>query len=124
MNQSHCLNEIFDELHITADKHTQIISFINKYNSFRSAESDDERIKLKNYEYRIGKFVYVEIHIALNIVFEIERFNEYFNDSTTHHEQALMTLLSYVRFTIDLDIAYKMRSNVSESLNSSENSKF
>ena len=35
-----------------------------------------------------------------------------------------MILLQYVRFTINLDIVYKMKSNINENLNNNENFKF
>ena len=37
--------------------------------------------------------MYAAIHIYLNIVFAVERFNQYFNDLTIHHEQTLIILL-------------------------------
>ena len=86
INQSYYLNEIFDELHMTADKHTRITLFINEYNFLRSTESDDERINSKNYQHKIDKFIYTAIHIHSDIVFAIERFNQYFSDLTIYHE--------------------------------------
>ena len=68
--------------------------------------------------------MYVAIHICLNIVFAIERFNQYLNNLIIHHEQTLMILLQCVRFTIDLDIVYKMKLNVNENLNNNKNFKF
>ena len=68
--------------------------------------------------------MYAAIYICLNIVFAIEFFNQYFNDLTIHHEQALIILLRYVRFTIDFDIVYEMKLNVSENSNNNENFKF
>ena len=53
--------------------------FINDYDLFRSTESDDERINLKNYQCKIDKLMYVTIYTRLNIVFTIERLNQYFN---------------------------------------------
>ena len=49
MNQFHYLNEIFDELHMIANKHTRTTLFMNEYNFLRSVELNDERINLKNY---------------------------------------------------------------------------
>ena len=66
---------------------------MNEDNFLRSIESDDERINSKNYQYKIDKLMYVAIHIRLNIVFAIERLNQYFNDLIIHHEQALIILL-------------------------------
>ena len=109
---------------MTADKHIQTTLFMNKYNSFRSIESDDERINSKNYQHKIDKLMYTAIYIRSDIVFAIKRFNQYFNDSTIHHEQALMILFRYVRSTINLDIIYKMKSNVNESSNNNESFKF
>ena len=93
MNQFYYLNKIFDKLHMTADKHIQTTFFMNEYDFLRSAESNDEHINLKNYQHKIDKFMYAAIHIRLNIIFAIERFNQYFKDSTIHHEQMLMILL-------------------------------
>ena len=59
--------------------------------------------------------MYATIHIRLNIFFAIERFNQYFNDFAMHHEQALKTLLRYIRFTLKFDIIFD--SNNNESLN-------
>ena len=66
---------------------------MNKYDFLRSTESDDERINSKNYQYKINKFIYIAIHIRLNIVFAIKRFNQYFNDLTIHHKQTFIILL-------------------------------
>ena len=108
---------------MTADKHTRTTFFMNEYDSFRSAESDDECINSKNYQHKIDKFMYAAIHIRSDIVFTIKRFNQYFSDSTIYHKQALMILLRYVRFIIDLDIVYKIESNVNKNLNNSESFK-
>ena len=123
MNQSYYLNKIFDELHMIADKHTQTTLFMNEYDSFYSIELNDECINLKNYQYKIDKLMYAAIYIHSNIIFAIECFNQYFNDSTIYHEQTLIILFRYVRFTIDFNIIYKMKSNVNESSNNNENFK-
>ena len=123
MNQSHYLNEIFDELHMIADKYIQTTLFMNEYDFLCSVESDDERINSKNYQHKIGKFMYAVIHTRSDIVFAIERFNQYFSDSAIHHEQALIILLQYVRFTIDLGIVYETKLNVNKSSNNNKNSK-
>ena len=68
--------------------------------------------------------MYAAIHTRLDIVFAIEQFNQYFNNSIIYHKQALMTLLRYVRFTIDLDIVYEMKSSINESSNSNGSLKF
>ena len=75
MNQSYYLNEIFNELHMIVDKHIRITFLINEYNFLRSAESDDECINSKNYQYKINKLMYVAIHTRSNIAFAIKRFN-------------------------------------------------
>ena len=93
MNQFYYLNEIFDELHMIADKHIQTTFFMNEYNFLRSIELNDKRINLKNYQHKIDKFMYVAIHIRSNIIFAIKYFNQYFNNLIIHHEQALMILL-------------------------------
>ena len=49
INQFYYLNEIFDELYMTANNHIRTTFFMNEYNSFRSVELDDEHINLKNY---------------------------------------------------------------------------
>ena len=49
MNQSHYLSEIFDELHMTANKHNRTKFLMNDYESFRSAKSNNERINSKEY---------------------------------------------------------------------------
>ena len=59
---------------------------MNEYDFLRSTESNDERINSKNYQYKIDKLMYTAIYIRLNIVFAIERLNQYFNDSIIHHE--------------------------------------
>ena len=107
-----------------ADKHIRTTLFMNEYDSFHLIESDDERINSKNYQHKIDKLIYTAIHIRSDIVFAIEYFNQYLNNSTIHYKQALMILLRYVRFIIDLDIIYKMKSNVNESSNNNESFKF
>ena len=49
MNQFHYLNEIFDELHMTVNKHIRTTFFMNEYDFLRSIESNDEYINSKNY---------------------------------------------------------------------------
>ena len=124
MNQFHYLNEIFEKLHMTANKHIRTTFFMNEYDFLRSTESDDECINSKNYQHKIDKLMYAAIYIRSNIVFAIKRFNQYFNDSTIHHEQTLMILLRYVRFTINFDIVYKMKLNINENSNNNRNFKF
>ena len=109
---------------MVADKHIQTTLFINEYDFLRFVKSNDERINSKNYQHKIDKLMYIAIYTRLNIVFAIERFNQYFNDLTIHHEQTLMILFRYVRFTIDFDIVYKMKSNVNENSNNNKNFKF
>ena len=46
MNQFYYLNEIFNELHMTVNKHIRITLFINEYNFLRSIKSNNERINL------------------------------------------------------------------------------
>ena len=106
MNQSHYLSEIFDELHMTANKHNRTKFPMNGYESLRPAEPDDERINSKEYQHKVGKLMYAAIHTRPDISFAIERLSQYLSDPATHHGQALQTLLRYVRFTIDLDIVY------------------
>ena len=67
--------------------------------------------------------MYVITSILSDIAFARERSSQYFNDSIIYYKQVLITLLRYVRFTIDLDIVYNMKSNISKSLNSSKNFK-
>ena len=68
--------------------------------------------------------MYAAIYTRSDIVFTIGHFNQYFSDSKIHYEQALMILLRYIRFTIDLDIVYKTKLSISESSNSNKNFKF
>ena len=75
MNQFHYLNEIFDELHMIANKHIRTTFFMNEYDFLRSIESNDECINLKNYQHKINKFMYAAIHIHSDIIFAIEHFN-------------------------------------------------
>ena len=49
MNQIYYLSGIFNELHMTADKYIRTTLLMNEYDSFRSVESDNERIISKNY---------------------------------------------------------------------------
>ena len=97
---------------------------MNKYDFLRSTESNNEHINLKNYQHKINKLMYIAIHTRSNIIFAIERFNQYFNNLIIHHEQTLMILFRYVRFTIDLDIVYKIKLNINENSNNNENFKF
>ena len=60
---------------MTANKHIQTTFFMNEYNFLRLIESNDERINLKNYQYKIDKLMYIAIYIGLNIVFIIEHLN-------------------------------------------------
>ena len=68
--------------------------------------------------------MYTAIHIRLNIIFVIERFNQYFNDLIIHYEQTLIILFQYIRFTINFNIVYDMKLNVNENSNKNENFKF
>ena len=85
MNQIHYLSEIFDELHIIAKKHKSIQFSMSKYNIFRLAKFEDERINFHDYAHKIQKLMYVAIHTRSNISFFIERFNQYFNDLAKHY---------------------------------------
>ena len=48
MNQSYYLNEIFDELYMTADKHTRTSLFMSRYDAFYSVELNNDRINSKD----------------------------------------------------------------------------
>ena len=86
MNNLYYLNEIFDELHMIANKYIQTTFFMNEYDSLRLTKLNDEHINLKSYQYKIDKFIYTVIYIRSNIIFAIERFNQYFSDLIIHYE--------------------------------------
>ena len=51
--------------------------------------------------------MYAAIHTRFDIAFAVERFNQFFNDSTKHHDENLKHLLRYLRFTINLELMLK-----------------
>ena len=115
LNQTHYLSEMLNELHMNIDKHERTKISMNDYDSLRSARSDDERINSKKYQHKIEKLMYVVIHTRSDIVFALERFNQYLSDSAIHHDRAMKTLLRYIRSIIDLDIVYDLKLDNSES---------
>ena len=56
--------------------------------------------------------MYAIIHTRLDIVFALERLNQYFNDLAKHHEQTLKNLLRYIRFIIDYELKYNFNENI------------
>ena len=115
LNQTHYLSEMLNELHMNIDKHERTKIFMNDYDSFKSAKSDDERINSKKYQHKIEKFMYVVIHTRSDIVFALERLSQYFNDFAIHHDRAMKILFRYIRSTIDFDIVYDLKLDNSES---------
>lgn len=107
MNQSHYLADVLNRLHMSVEKHAPTELSMNDYDSLRLAEPNDERISQKNYQHAIESIMYVAIHTRSDIAFAVERLNQYLSDLAKHHEQALKTLLRYLRFIIDKDIVYE-----------------
>ena len=89
LNQTHYLSEVFDELHMTADKHKSTQLFMSEYDALRSAESEDERINSHDYAHKIEKLMYAAIHTRSDISFSIDRLSQYLSDSAKHHDQVL-----------------------------------
>jgi hypothetical protein len=58
--------------------------------------------------------MYVAIHTRSNIVFAIGRLSQYLVDLAKHYDQALKTLLRYLRSIVNKDLMY--RSNESSHL--------
>ena len=106
MNQTHYFFELLDELHMLIDKHENAKISLNDYDAFRFVESNDTRINSKNYQHKIDKLMYVVMHTRLNFCFSLERFNQYFANSTKHHKSTLKNLFRYIRSTINLSIMY------------------
>ena len=94
-----------------ADKHKVTEFSMNEYETFQSAESNDECINQKNYQHAIENIMYAAIHIRSNIAFAIEKFNQYFNDFAKHHEQTFKHFLRYIRFIINKNITYENNEN-------------
>lgn len=56
--------------------------------------------------------MYAAIYTQSNILFAVKRLNQYFNDSTKHHERIFKHFLKYVRFIIHKNITYKNNKNL------------
>ena len=56
--------------------------------------------------------MYATIHTRLDIVFVLERLNQYFNDFAKHYEQTLKNLLRYIRFIIDYELKYNFNESI------------
>lgn len=111
MNQMHYLIEVLNRLHMSADKHTLTELSMNEYDSLRSADSNDERINQRDYQHVIESIMYIVIHTRSNIAFAVERLSQYLSDSAEHHDQALKSLLRYIRFTVNKSIVYENSEN-------------
>ena len=118
LDQTHYLSEVFDDLHMAADKHRSTQLPMSGYDALRPAGPEDERIDSHDYAHKIGKLMYAAIHTRPDISFPIGRLSQYLSDPAKHHGQALWTLLRYVRSTIDLGIVY----GASGSFNNNESS--
>ena len=92
---------------MNAKRHKFIEIFMNEYDAIRFFVLIDERINIKNYQYVIDKIMYATIHTRFNIAFAIERFNQFLNDSTKHHDENLKHLLRYLRFIINFELMLK-----------------
>ena len=75
LNQTHYLSEIFDELHMIADKHKNIQLFMSEYDVFRFAKFENKRINFHDYAHKIEKLIYAAIYTQSNIFFSIDRLN-------------------------------------------------
>ena len=80
---------------------------MNDYDALCSTGSNDRRISLKDYQYKIKKLIYAAIYIRPNFYFIFKRLSQYLGDFAYYYKQALKILLRYIRFIIDLDIEYK-----------------
>ena len=105
---------MLNELYMNNNKHERTKISMNDYDSFKSTKSNNERINSKKYQHKIEKLMYVVIHIRLNSVFALKRFNQYFNDFSIHYDKTIKILFRYIRSIIDFDIVYDLTSNNNE----------
>ena len=56
--------------------------------------------------------MYVVIHIRFDIAFAIERFNQFFNDSSKQHDVNFKHLFRYIRFIINFELMLKNNENL------------
>ena len=89
------------------DKHKKIEILMNNYDFLHLTESDDERINQRKYQHAIKSLIYAVIHTRSDIIFAVDRLSQYLSDSIKHHDQALKTLIRYIRSIINLSIIYK-----------------
>ena len=111
MNQTHYVKKFFNDLKMNAKRHKFIEIFMNEYDAIKFFIFIDERINIKNYQYVIDKIMYATIYTRFNITFAIERFNQFFNDSTKHHDENLKHLFRYLRFIINFELMLKSNEN-------------
>ena len=106
MDQTHYLNEVLDQLHMSTDKHKPTEFPMNGYAALRPAGPNDERIDAHKYQHTIGKIMYAAIHTRPDICFPTGRLSQYLADPAKHHGSALKDLLQYIRSTVDRGIVF------------------
>ncbi|KAI7159413.1 hypothetical protein KC324_g13609 [Hortaea werneckii] len=97
LDQSHYVKDVLAGIHMNKEKAQPTLSPMDSYDSLVPAGPDDERVDRKEYQHRIGKWMYLGILTRPDISFALGRLSQYLADPTTRHMSALKKLSRYIR---------------------------
>jgi hypothetical protein len=89
-----------DRFSITAERHKLKKIPTTDYESLYSANEEDKRIKVSEYQQVIGSLLYIIVFTRPNIAFVLGKLSQFMSDLAKRHNHALKNLLRYVKSTI------------------------
>ena len=84
---------------------------MNEYDVIKFFNSTNLKINVKKYQHAIKKIMYAAVHTRSDIAYVIERFNQFFSDSTKQHNENLKHFLRYIRFIINFELMFENSEN-------------
>ena len=90
--------------------HSMIIS-IDDYLSLISSDAIEARIDQRKYQKKINNFMYAMIAIRSDIAFVIKKLNQFCQNSTIKHRNALNRVFRYLKRSTDLTLLFNRTIN-------------
>lgn len=106
LDQSHYVKEVLAGFHMNKEKAQPTLSPMDSYENLVPAGPNDERVDRKDYQHKIGKWMYLGILTRPDISFALGRLSQYLADPTTRHMSALKKLSRYIRSSQEHGIVF------------------
>ena len=108
-NQSQYVKKIFHEYKMK--QCTLITTLFDKYEMIEITRFDEERTNQLNYQKRIKSFMYLMINIRFNLVFAIDKLNQFCYDSTIRYLNAVNRVFKYIVDITKYDLRFHKKKN-------------